>query len=105
MLGNARSKLFIDAADKMRFRDSLAKRIKQYNIRHNRHGHLFDGRLKSKLVDGDEYLLALSRYVHLNPVKVMKMRNKPLEEKLLYLQHYMWSSYAGYIDKNKQKKA
>ena len=30
-----------------------------YNFRHNRHGHLFDGRYKSKLVDGDEYLLAL----------------------------------------------
>ena len=115
MLGNARSKLFIDAADRMRFLDSLAERVKQYNIRlymyvlmnnhfhlvfetpegncskfmhslstsytvyynlrHNRHGHLFDGRYKSKLVDGDEYLLSLSRYVHLNPVKVLSRRN------------------------------
>ena len=30
------------------------------------------------------------------------MRNKQLDERLRYLQHYMWSSYAGYIEKNKQ---
>jgi REP element-mobilizing transposase RayT len=73
-----------------------------YNLRHNRHGHLFDGRYKSRLVDGDEYLLSLSRYVHLNPVKVMRMRNKPLEQKLPYLRQYSWSSYAGYINKRKR---
>ena len=33
MLGNARSELFIDAADRLRFLDSLAERVKQYNIR------------------------------------------------------------------------
>ena len=37
-----------------------------YNLRHRRHGHLLDGRFKAKLVDGDNYLLALTRYVHLN---------------------------------------
>ena len=73
-----------------------------YNLRHNRHGHLFDGRYKSRLVDGDEYLLSLSRYVHLNPVKVMRMRNKSLEQKLPYLRQYSWSSYAGYINKRKR---
>jgi putative transposase len=25
-----------------------------YNLRHNRHGHLFDGRYKAKLVEGDD---------------------------------------------------
>ena len=53
-----------------------------YNIRHQRHGHLFDGRYKAKLVEGDcasgEYLLALSRYVHLNPVRVGKLKDAPL---------------------------
>lgn len=28
-----------------------------YNRRHGRHGHLFDGRYKAKVVEGDEYLL------------------------------------------------
>jgi len=27
-----------------------------YNLRHDRHGHLFDGRFKAKLVEGDDYL-------------------------------------------------
>ena len=38
-----------------------------YNRRHRRIGHLYQGRFKSIVVDKDSYLLALSRYVHLNP--------------------------------------
>jgi len=38
-----------------------------YNRRHARHGHLFQGRFKSLVVDKSDYLLALSRYIHLNP--------------------------------------
>lgn len=38
------------------------------NRRHNRNGHLFQGRFKGILVDKDAYLLELSRYVVLNPV-------------------------------------
>ena len=69
-----------------------------YNLRHERHGHLFDGRFKAKLVDGDNYLLALSRYVHLNPIKVAGVKTKPVEERIAYLRRYRWSSYPGYID-------
>ena len=39
-----------------------------YNKRHSRHGHLFQGRFKSYVVEKSSYLLALSRYIHLNPV-------------------------------------
>jgi len=39
------------------------------NRRHGRSGHLFQGRYKAILVDGDEYLLELTRYVVLNPVR------------------------------------
>ena len=38
-----------------------------YNKRHDRHGHLFQGRFQSRLVEKSSYLLALSRYIHLNP--------------------------------------
>jgi len=72
-----------------------------YNLRHQRHGHLLDGRYKAKLVEGDDYLLALSRYVHLNPVQVGAFKNKPIEERLEALQSYRWSSYPGYIGKRK----
>lgn len=39
------------------------------NARERRAGHLFQGRYKAILVDGDAYLLELVRYVHLNPVR------------------------------------
>jgi hypothetical protein len=68
-----------------------------YNLRHGRHGHLLDGRYKAKLVEGDDYLLALSRYVHLNPVSIGSMKRKPIEERIAALRAHRWSSYAGYI--------
>ncbi|MGH8129042.1 MAG: transposase, partial [Gammaproteobacteria bacterium] len=40
-----------------------------YNRRHDRVGHLFQGRYKAILVDRDNYLLELSRYIVLNPVR------------------------------------
>ncbi len=39
------------------------------NRRHNRLGHLFQGRFKGILVDKDAYLLELGRYVVLNPLR------------------------------------
>lgn len=39
-----------------------------YNRRHKRPGHLFQGRYKAILVEKDSYLLALCRYIVLNPV-------------------------------------
>lgn len=72
-----------------------------YNLRHGRHGHLLDGRYKAKLVEGDDYLLALSRYVHLNPVMVGAQKNKPIKERIAFLREYPWSSYQGYIGKSK----
>lgn len=72
-----------------------------YNLRHSRHGHLMDGRYKAKLVEGDDYLLALSRYVHLNPVVVDSWKDKPINERIAFLRTYKWSSYPSCIDKNK----
>ncbi|OVE75990.1 hypothetical protein BVX97_02615 [bacterium E08(2017)] len=142
MLGDAKSRLFIDDADRQRFLESLSDRVEQYNIRlymfvlmtnhfhlvfetpegncskfmqslltsytvyynlrHRRHGHLFDGRYKAKLVDGDDYLLALTRYVHLNPVHISTLKNKTIDDKRDYLRQYAWSSYQSYIGKRKQ---
>ncbi|MBI3987753.1 MAG: transposase [Lentisphaerae bacterium] len=72
-----------------------------YNLRHRRHGHLLDGRYKAKLVEGDEYLLALSRYVHLNPVRVGGIKDKPIAEQREYLLQYPWGTYLGYIGRRK----
>lgn len=67
-----------------------------YNLRHGRSGHLMQGRFKSPLVAGDDYLLRLSRYVHLNPVQVQPWSQQPLEERVRSLREYRWSSYRGY---------
>lgn len=67
-----------------------------YNFRHNRSGHVLQGRYGAKLVEGNEYLLSLSRYVHLNPIFVDKIKNLPLKERIEILRNYRWSSYPGY---------
>jgi len=45
------------------------------NRRHHRTGHLFQGRYQAILVDRDAYLLELSRYVVLNPVRARMVKS------------------------------
>ncbi len=59
-----------------------------FNKRHGRTGHVFEQRYKALLVDRDNYLLEVSRYIHLNPVAA-RIVERP--------QDYRWSSYAGYV--------
>lgn len=40
-----------------------------FNRRNNRAGHLFQNRYKSTVVDEEQYLLSLIRYIHLNPIR------------------------------------
>ena len=67
-----------------------------FNARHQRCGHLFAGRYKARLVEGGTYLLGLTRYVHLNPVKVQSVQSLALEQRLGLLSEFAWSSYRGY---------
>jgi len=67
-----------------------------FNRRYHRSGHLFQGRYKSFLVDTDEYLLGLSRYVHLNPVRGRSMGRGTPPERRTRLRNFEWSSYRGY---------
>ena len=55
------------------------------NRRHGRSGHLFQGRYKAILMDKDRYLLELSRYVVLNPLRAKGMVKR--------LEDSPWSSY------------
>jgi REP element-mobilizing transposase RayT len=55
-----------------------------WNRRHGRVGHVFQGRFKDQIVDRDAYLLALSRYVVMNPVRA-GLVNQP--------EDWPWSSY------------
>ncbi len=46
-----------------------------YNRQQNRSGTLFEGRVKSKLVERDGYLIHIARYIHLNPVQAGLVEN------------------------------
>jgi len=59
-----------------------------FNRRHGRVGHVFQGRYKSHLVEKDAYLLELTRYIHLNPVRA-GLVDRP--------ERYPWSSYPEFI--------
>jgi len=73
-----------------------------YNRRHKRVGHLYQGRYKSILVDKESYLVVLSRYIHLNPVRTKQIEKDSLIEKQRYLKRYRWSSLLGYINNVKR---
>jgi len=75
-----------------------------YNRKYNRSGHLYQGRYKAILVEADEYLLELSRYIHLNPVKIRKNSKLSIQDKGKLLRAYRWSSYQGYVQQRKREK-
>jgi putative transposase len=74
-----------------------------YNRRHNRAGHLYQGRYKSILVDKESYLSVISRYIHLNPVRIKAIERKTDEEKIQHLLSYKWSSLPAYIKKGERE--
>jgi len=75
---------------------NLAKGMRQlngvytqtFNRRHQRVGHVFQGRYKAILVEKDSYLLELSRYVVLNPVRAHRVKD---------VADWPWSSYCATI--------
>jgi putative transposase len=67
-----------------------------FNRRHRMSGHLFQGRYKSFLVQEGDYLLGLSRYVHLNPVRGVSLGRGTPSERRKRLRAFRWSSYPGY---------
>src|SRR5438876_6091110 len=59
-----------------------------YNRRHRRSGHLYQGRFKAVVVDKDSYLLELSRYVHLNPIRIKAKALRPDRERIREISQY-----------------
>ena len=71
------------------FRRINLKFALRYNKKYKQAGHVFQGRYKSEVVNTDQYLLSVIRYIHNNPVKagiVFKAEN------------YKWSSYRDYLN-------
>ena len=74
-----------------------------YNWKQDRRGHLYQGRYKSFLVDGDNYLQEVSRYIHLNPIRVSFKSGMTFDEKRKHLRNYQWSSYGGYLSQGARR--
>lgn len=86
-----------------------------FNRRHGRCGHLFQGRFKSVIVDATQWGLALSRYIHLNPVRTGRLGlskgeqqrmgvgaggappSALVQQRTAQLRRYRWGSYRAYI--------
>ena len=67
-----------------------------FNRRHRRYGHLFQNRFKSIVCEEDPYLLELTRYIHLNPLRagIVKDMNE--------LDVYPWTGHAVIMGKERR---
>ena len=94
LMGNHLHLLLKDREAKLsEFLKILFQRYAQFfNLKYKRKGHLFARRFEAKLCLEDSYLLLLSRYIHLNPVKA-KIVKEP--------RSYLWSSFLYYISRGK----
>lgn len=64
---------------------SMANRyVRYFNAKYQRTGTLWEGRFKSCLVDSDQYLFTLYKYIEMNPVKAGMVKD---------IADYEWSSY------------
>lgn len=78
--------------------------VMYFNQKYQRVGPLFQGKFKAILIENDNYLKHLSRYIHLNPLeftepnwKTKGIKNLPKSSG--FLEKYRWSSYLDYIGK------
>lgn len=66
-----------------------------YNRRHGRHGHLFQNRYKSIVVEEDAYFQELVRYIHLNPLRAR------IIDSISKLERYRWCGHSVILGKLK----
>jgi putative transposase len=78
-------------------RKLLTGYVVNYNRRHKRYGHLFQNRYKSIICEDDPYLLELTRYIHLNPLRAQIV--KSVKE----LKGYQWCGHSALIGRVKRE--
>jgi len=76
-------------------RSILTGYVINFNRRHKRYGHLFQNRYKSIVCEDDPYLLELTRYIHLNPLRAGVVRDMGA------LLGYPWSGHSVLMDKER----
>ncbi|MBU3910976.1 MAG: transposase [Candidatus Omnitrophica bacterium] len=73
-----------------------------FNKKNKRSGALFQGTFKAIAIESERYLMEISRYIHLNPLKNIEpeFREKGVEnidKAKDFLLHYKWSSFLDYV--------
>jgi REP element-mobilizing transposase RayT len=63
--------------------------VVNFNRRHRRYGHLFQNRYKSIICEDDLYLLELTRYIHLNPLRA------GIVDSVEKLSGYSWTGHSA----------
>jgi REP element-mobilizing transposase RayT len=77
-------------------RKLLTGYVVNFNRRHKRYGHLFQNRYKSILCEEDPYLLELTRYIHLNPLRARMVKD------LRELRVYPWAGHSAIMGKQER---
>lgn len=72
-----------------------------FNRKYHRSGHLYQGRYKAFLIDENNYLLEVSRYIHLNPLR-MKSKHS-VQERWQDLMTDDSTSFPGYLHQKYRK--
>jgi REP element-mobilizing transposase RayT len=84
--------IYANGADISKIMHGINQCYAQYfNIKYGRHGHVFSDRFKSFIVDNDNYLMALSGYIHNNPNTIKKFKNNIVKYPYSSLGIYMGS--------------
>ncbi|WP_053954973.1 transposase [Inediibacterium massiliense] len=60
-----------------------------YNFKYKRHGHVFQDRFKSKIIDSEKYLIMLSAYIHNNPKDLPLFKGNVKEYPFSSLREYV----------------
>jgi len=71
--------------------------VVNYNRKHGRYGHLFQNRYKSIICEDDPYLLELTRYIHLNPLRAGMVGN------MERLSRYPWVGHSAIMGSVKRE--
>lgn len=92
--GNHRKAIFGHGDDYLHFEEIVARALERYGAEllaycwMTNHVHLFERRYRARLVDANRYLLALVRYIHLNPVRACMVADP---------RDHRWSSHRAYL--------
>jgi hypothetical protein len=77
-------------------RKLLTGYVVNFNLRHKRYGHLFQNRYKSIICEEDPYLLELTRYIHLNPLRA------GIVSDMRALSQYRWAGHSAIMGRVRQ---